>query len=207
VGSSAATFKPGASPFHINGVFYLGLRRYAEERVRGGWAGLVASLGGELAEFARQPFLATAFYDLLPLVPLIEALARLQKQPFQDFVRRRARGQARSDCDGVYRAFIGRRGSERQIFDGIVKTSARIYDFGAVEYQLVRPGVAELVRTEVPEPVLAWYQLSTAEYITAVLEHAELKDARVHCYKRDALLPRDGCRVFRLAFRAEWSPA
>jgi hypothetical protein len=201
----ALPFKPGTSPFRINGVFYLGLRRYIEERTPRGLDGLVATLDdADLAAFARQPFLATSFYDLLPIVPITEALARLQKKSFAEFVRRRSRAQAIADCDGVYRAYIGRPGSERELLDGIVKTSGRIYDFGAIEYTHPRPGLADITRTEVPDPALNWYQVSTTEYLSAILEHAHLPIVRVHCYKKELARTVQGCKVWRISFRAEW---
>jgi hypothetical protein len=201
----ALPFKPGTSPFRINGVFYIGLRRYIEERTPRGLDGLTAALDdAELTAFARQTFLATSFYDLLPIVPLTETLARLQKKSFAEFVRRRARAQANADCEGVYRAFIGRNGGERELLDGIVKTSGRIYDFGAVEYAHVRPGLADITRTEVPDPALNWYQVSTTEYLTGILEHANLPIVRVHCYKKELAHTVQGCKVWRLGFRAEW---
>jgi hypothetical protein len=203
----ALPFKPGTSPFRINGVFYIGVHRYIEERTPHGFEGLAAALDdAELVAFARQTFLATSFYDLLPIVPITEALARIQKRAFAEFVRRRARAQAQADCDGVYRAFIGRSGSERDLLDGLVKTSGRIYDFGAIEYSHVRPGLADIVRTEVPDPALGWYQVSTAEYFAAVLEHANLSAVHVHCYKKELAHAVQGCKVWRLAFRAEWNP-
>ena len=200
-------FKPGASPFRINGVFYLGLRRYIGERVDGGLERLAVELGdGELAAFVRQTFLATSFYDLLPIAPLMETLARLAKQSFGEFVRRRSRAQAIHDCEGVYKAFMGRRGSDKELLDGICKTSARIYDFGKTEYAVVRPGVVDMVRVQVPDPILGWYQTSTAEYFCAVLEHAARPEAQVHCYKREPLHVMQGVRLWRMTFRAEWTP-
>jgi hypothetical protein len=201
----ALPFKPGTSPFRINGVFYLGLRRYIEERTPRGLDGLVAAIDdADIAAFARQAFLATSFYDLLPIVPITETLARLQKKAFAEFVRRRSRAQALADCEGVYRAFIGRHGTERELLDGMVKTSGRIYDFGSLEYTHVRPGLADITRTEVPDPALNWYQISTAEYLMAVLEHANLPVVRVHCYKKELSHAVHGCKVWRLGFRAEW---
>jgi hypothetical protein len=203
----ALPFKPGTSPFRINGVFYIGLRRYIEERTPRGLDGLTAALDdADLSAFARQTFLATSYYDLLPIVPLTEMLARLQKKSFAEFVRRRSRAQAVADCEGVYRAFIGRQVSERELLDGMVKTSGRIYDFGAIEYTHVRPGLADITRTEVPDPALSWYQVSTTEYLSGVLEHAKLSIVRVHCYKKELAHTLQGCKVWRLGFRAEWRP-
>jgi hypothetical protein len=200
-------FKPGTSPFRINGVFYLGLRRYIEQRVEGGTDAFTRGLDDpHLAAFVRQTFLATAFYDLLPILPLTDALARLDRTPFNEFVRQRARAQALHDCEGVYRAFIGRRGSEREMLDGVVKTSARIYDFGTIEYVIDRPGVADISRIEVPDPVIGWYQTSTTEYLRAVLEHAAFPNAQVSCYRKEPLHVVQGCRVWKMTFRATWQP-
>ena len=45
-------FKPGASPFRINGVFYLGLRRYIQERAPRGLDGVINALGDKFDFFA-----------------------------------------------------------------------------------------------------------------------------------------------------------
>src|SRR5262245_8543837 len=86
----AFPFAPGASPFRIKGVAYRGHLEYAQAHVPGGVAGMLADLGDpRLRAFFEQRFLASTFYDVVPLAIAGIVCGARAGQSFLEFVRTR----------------------------------------------------------------------------------------------------------------------
>src|SRR6185312_17279254 len=97
----------GESAFHVKGVIYLGTRAFFDAQVPGGYAGLVSAIHDPaLRAFFTQPFLASSWYDVLPVAPLIEIEARVMGLSLEDYLGRRTLFQADRDMGGVYKYLL-----------------------------------------------------------------------------------------------------
>ncbi len=182
--SPAAAFPPlpcapGASPFHIKGLAYRGLVLAASSLVPGGMEKFCWALGdARLAAFVGQPFLASGFYDLLPIYPLTATLAALMRVPFERFLREGASEQARYDAAHVFRRMFEGKGVE-DIPDCVNRFEAQYYDFGRTEAKMPSPGLIVLQLHETPEYVSPWLTAMKAGYTEEV---ARIVGApRPHC--------------------------
>ena len=148
---------PGKSPFRIKGMPYRGLLHLVTKALPGGLDAFCASLEDErLRAFVRQPFLATARYDILPFLPLSLALARAFGLPFDDFVRRCAEGQSRYDARTVFKAMWAN-ATIAGIADRISRFGAQYYDFGKFTGEVPEPNMLAIVHAGVPAYVYPWY--------------------------------------------------
>jgi hypothetical protein len=193
---------PGQSPFRIKGLAYRGVLHQLDARF-GGRGPLLAELADPaLVAFFDQPFLAASWYDVLPIVALCQAAARLCKVDFDAFVREHTHNQAQEDLGGVYRLILTVVSPELAL-RALIKVTERYYDFGKTELHELRPGHAVTTRSDVPDVLLDWYDIVAVEYTRAVLEHAGARDVRV--------VPSRGARksisltpVTELRFEMDW---
>jgi tRNA A-37 threonylcarbamoyl transferase component Bud32 len=147
---------PGTSTFHIKGIAYRGVVRLVERRVAGG----LVALDEELADpavslFVRQPFLAASRYDVLPMLPINVAAARILGKPLETIAIDQGIAQARYDARYVYRRLF-----EEMTFDTLpaylARFGAQYYETGECTSELVAPGHALLRRKRVPMYVVPW---------------------------------------------------
>jgi hypothetical protein len=200
------TFAPGKSPFRINGVFYIGARQYIQDRIPGGMAKIAELLADPaLVAFCNQPFLATAFYDLLPIAPLTHACAHAKGITFAQYVDKRATAQASSDIAGVYKGLMARRGAVVPFLEGVARLSARIYEFGAMEVKALGEHAAELRRVEIPEPVLSWYLASTQSYVAELLHAAGVAGVKTQWAEKEKLPAKSGIDLYAARLMISWT--
>jgi hypothetical protein len=131
-----------------------------------------------LAAFVTQPFLASGFYDLLPIYPLTATLAALLRIPFDRFVREGTFEQARYDAAHVFRRMF--EGKTVEDIPGCVeRLEAQYYDFGRTEARMPSPGLIVLHLHDAPEYVSPWLTAMKAGYAE---EAARIVGAsRPHC--------------------------
>jgi serine/threonine-protein kinase len=120
---------PGASPFHIKGLAYRGLVR-AVGAMPGGLDALCDALDdARLRDFLRQPFLASGWYDLLPIQPITMTIAAIVGVQFQAMVRTGTISQVRYDAIKVFhRMFDG--ATVEDIPSRVPRFNAQYLDFG-----------------------------------------------------------------------------
>jgi serine/threonine protein kinase len=160
---------PGTSPFHIKGIAYRGVIRLVERRVPGGLGALARELEDErIVPFLRQPFLASSWCDLLPMLPINVALARLLDKPVEVLGREQGAEQARYDVEQVYRRLF-----DAMTFENVGVILARFerqyYDFGDGIGEMIAPGHVLMRRTGVPEFILSWFAPMHAAYAEQIL--------------------------------------
>jgi serine/threonine protein kinase len=161
--------KPGASPFHIKGIAYRGIVQLVERRVPGGLDALEAALDDErVVGFLRQRFLASSWYDILPLLPINAAIARLLDKPLEVLAREQGTHQARHDGEGVYRRLF-----EVMTFENVATLFGRFerqyYDFGDGVGEMVAPGHMLFRRLGVPEFIVRWFAPMHTAYAEQIL--------------------------------------
>jgi serine/threonine-protein kinase len=176
---------PGASGFHIKGIAYRGIIQFVERALPGGMDSLCDALDDDrVKDFVRQPFLATSWCDILPLVPICVALARIVQQPLDAFVRAGTMAQARFDVKTVFKWMAETTHSVADLGDKLPRFGARYYDFGKADGWVEAPGHFVNRQTMVPAYVLPWFLPMHAAYTeeTARLRgatHAEASERRV----------------------------
>jgi serine/threonine protein kinase len=160
--------KPGASPFHIKGIAYRGVVQLVKG-LDGGIDAVEAELDDErLHGFLRQPFLASSWHDILPMMPINAAIARVLRKPLEVLAREQGADQARFDGEHVYRRLF-----DAMTFENLPALMARFerqyYDFGDSQAELVAPGHVLLRRLGVPEFISRWYAPMHAAYAEQLL--------------------------------------
>ena len=161
--------KPGASPFHIKGIAYRGIVQFVDRRVPGGLEALERELDDErVVGFLRQPFLAASWHDILPMMPINAAIARLVGKPLDVVALEQGAQQASYDVEQVYRRLF-----DAMTFDNVQVILARFtrqyYDFGDGVGELVAPGHVLYRRLGVPEFIVRWFSPMHAAYGEQIL--------------------------------------
>ena len=158
---------------------YSGLVEYANRQLLGGYASLVASLEDpELKEFARSVFLPVCWYDVLPLAELSRALAKLERLPFRDSVKRRAAFIAGRDVNGLYRVLL-KVVSPRVATSRLQQTACRYFDFGVAEELDGATGYAKGRFGKLPAGLADWFGPMVEGYASVVLRMAGAGAPRV----------------------------
>ncbi len=201
----ALPFPAGTSPFRIKGTGYRGHLEYAEARIPGGQAAIVAQLRDPaLRAFLSQPFLASSWYDILPMLPLGAAVARVVGMPLDEFLRFRTRLQAESDMRGVYKLLLHFVTVEALALR-IPRIASTYYDFGTADARLIAPGHVESVRTGVPEMLLPWHNPVSETFMERVISLGGGKNPSVKVTRVERDGAAHGVRVAAVTFSLRWT--
>jgi hypothetical protein len=203
-GHEPPRFRPGLSPFHIKGTGYRGHLEYAEKSIPGGQAAVIAALDDpELREFFAQPFLASSWYDVMPMLPLGAACAKIVRMSLDEFLRFRTRLQVEADIRGVYKLML-ELASVESVALRIPRIVSTYFDFGTVEAKLVKPGHIEATRTGIPASLLPWHNPVVETYIERVLQCAGARDVKVGVEgtARDGLV--EDVRTVAVRYSLKW---
>jgi hypothetical protein len=192
----ALPFPAGRSPFHVKGVTYLGHVEYATSHIPGGERAVVEAMHDPaLRAFFEQKFLAASWYDVLPMVPVWHACAKLLGQNPTDFLRERTRHQATRDIHGIYR-FILKLASAQAVALRVPRIMQQYFDFGATSSSVVGPGLVRITVSGVPEPIVAWLRIVGETYLQVALELAGVTFAQL---RRMPVTPAGEAHGVRLA--------
>jgi serine/threonine protein kinase len=155
---------PGSSTFHIKGIAYRSVVLLVERKLPGG----LDTLDEELADaatstFVRQPFLAASRYDILPMLPVNVAIARVLGKSLDVIAEAQGVAQARYDVRHVYR-----RPFEEMTFDTLpaflVRFAIQYYEAGELTAEAAAPGHIVVHRRRLPAYVLPWLSAIQVAY-------------------------------------------
>jgi hypothetical protein len=168
----ALPFVPGASPFRIKGVVYRAHVEYAREFIPGGERGVIdAFRTAGLRAFYEQQFLASTWYDILPIIPVWTVCARLTGQTMTEFLKARTRHQALQDINGVYRLLL-KIASAEMVALRMPRVTGQYFDFGTTTANVLRPGVVRIERQGIPALIVPWFTIVGETYLAVALELA-----------------------------------
>jgi serine/threonine-protein kinase len=154
----------GEGPFHIKGMAYRGVMHLVATALPGGLDALCSVIEDpSVADFVRQPFLATEWYDLFPMLPLMAATARALGRPLDQITREGAMAQCRYDASTVFRTMFTAATLET-VVDRMGRFGARYYDFGTFDGWLEGPGRMIVRKVGVPAYVEPWFAPMHAGY-------------------------------------------
>ena len=183
---------------------YLGAIEYYEAAVPGGMAAVLDSIkDGDLYAFLSQRFLAASWYDVMPVAPLASAAARVRGVSVAQILEERGRWQVQRDLLGVHRALLTNSTPE-EVVKRMPRAGTQYFDFGEIRMEVVRPGVCEGVRTDLPASIRAWYVHGTAAYIKAALEAAGAREPEVRFRAGEVTGEREGFVMLNIPFDITW---
>ncbi len=131
-----------------------------------------------LRAFTNQIFLAGGWYDVLPMVAWSEVAARRAGLPLEQYLRQRAIVTANRDLSGVHRTIL-KVVSPKLAMYGLVRVTARYFDFGSTALTSEEPDRVVVSRKGLPRALNPWYAHVSSPYMQIVLEHAGARDVRI----------------------------
>ncbi len=166
----------GSGPFHVKGVLYLGTQKYFKTEVPDGLGRLAATLDDPaVREFIQGKFLASSWYDVLPVAPLIRAEAEVCHQTVPSYLRKRAAFQAREDISGVYRWLL-KLASPELVALKIPRLLTQIFDFGDSYTERLEDHVVHMELRDFPAVLGEWYSTAFEVYAETALGLAGAKN-------------------------------
>jgi hypothetical protein len=200
-----AQFPPGQGPFRSRGLAYAHILGYADARLPGGRAALLAHVGASTADskFYEQIFLVTGVYDVSPLLRLFIAAAELKKTEVGVFIQRRAARSGASDTEGVWKpALHGRTPSE--VASRLNFAFARYYPPCGADSLAAERGFFEGELHGIPSCMNGLYCDSTVGFYQGALGRLGARDLRVEFDRARADGSNAGIPLERIRFRTRW---
>lgn len=158
------------SPFRTKGIGYRGHMEYVAKHVKGGVAAMNAAFeDDELRAYFAQPFVASGWYDVMPLAHAGDVCARLMGVPLDTFLRARARHQVDLDLAGVY-GFLARFATKGLIARGVSDAAARYFDFLTIDSHQTHADRVETAMSGVPVSIVDWMGVLMVAYSDAVFD-------------------------------------
>jgi len=188
----------------VKGHVYRSLLDHIRTLIPSGLDAVLPSLPTEdVRTFFQQSFLHSAWYDVLPMLPLNTAVGRVAGLTMTQVVREASRAQALRDVNGVYR-FVLKLASPELVVERLPRATKNYFDFGSTEIDGRMPGQATLLRTGVPACLLPWYCAVTEGFVAVPLELAGAKDVRVRPARAESDGTKLGVETLKVPFQLQW---
>jgi hypothetical protein len=172
-------FAPGASPWCQKGNVYRSLFTNVDDYVEGGSAAVLARIeDAEVRAFLSQPFAASGWYDIFPMITMIVQVARLRGVPYFTAVSDLSRKMAEADLSGLYRALL-RVVSPGLLAPRLPRIQAQYLNFGSLEVLSSGQKDCEVVRRDHPHLLVHWYVAVVHGFLPCVLQFAGATNVRV----------------------------
>jgi hypothetical protein len=198
-------FPPGESPFHVKGTVYRGHLEWVAQKCPGGMNAMNAEFRDpRLAPYLARTFLASSWYDIIPVITSAYVVARLTRMSFGDFMRMRTRIQAESDLGGIYRLLL-QLATPSQVVSRYAAVQTQYFDFGTSTGRLVDKKIAEVERKQVPALFVDWFTTAHEAFLEVAVGRSGARDVRVT--SEPPALARDthGLAAVDLKFTITWA--
>ncbi len=121
-----------------------------------------------LQAFFSQPFLASSFYDVYPLVAGCGVLASLSRMSIDTFAQQQGRAQASYDVEHAYRALLQGKSTD-DMHLRLRPLAGRYYDFG--EWDVERPGHDRIrvIERGLPIWMMPWFVPMQIGYFSGLM--------------------------------------
>jgi len=131
-------------------------------------AAFSAGLPASLQAWFEQPFLASSYYDMFPLVAGCGIVATLSRVPLDTFAQTQGRAQATYDVENAYRALLQNK-SVDDLHLRLRPLAGRYYDFG--EWEIDRRGADRIRILERGLPIWAmpWFVPMQIGYLAGIV--------------------------------------
>src|SRR5262249_24363073 len=180
-------------------------QNYYEANVPGGIEAVLASLPeGRLQTFFSQTFLASSWYDVLPIVQISGAAAKVSKVPHRELIVANARTVARRDIPTIYKLLL-RLSSPEAVVLRMPKASMRYFDFGESSASMKQPRVCEAYQKGIPRELAGWFFHAAEGFTEVALGLAGAKDIKVRVDSPVIDGERKGALTVTLRLEMTWS--
>jgi hypothetical protein len=193
----------GEAPFRAKGLVFLGARDFYAESVRGGAEAVRAQLDPTIAGFFEQKFLSGGWYDVMPILPICAAAARIANRPVSQLIRKNAEWLANRDLRGIYR-FIVAMASVEMIAERLPDLSLRYFGFGHADGRVTGTNTFESNRYGIPAPLEDWFANATAGFVPVALGCAGAKNVRVRAVGHAPDGEAHGVKLVRTTYQITW---
>ncbi len=201
--TSALPCPAGKSPFHIKGGSYRSFVFQVDKAF--GFETFLEALEDEsMRTFMRQPFLASARYDVLPMVPIFATLARLRGVPLLDLVRLSTAAQVRYDAKTTYKSIMATSRPE-DLVERIGRFNTQIYDFGKYSAILAEKNCAELEFAKIPAYLEPWFAPMHVAYSEESLRLTGVRSVVVASHVSEDAGTHKGFPLRTYRTRIEWT--
>ena len=196
----------GESPFRIKGLGYRGHVEHTNQHVRGGLArALEVANDPALSKFFAQPFMASSWYNIFPLVELGLLCAELVGTPYRVYLIDRTRKQARADLSSVYHQLLlwmAQPGTVARRIPGMI---GRYFDFAPARVLEEGPGFARGVCEGLPALLVDWYEPVTTTWLVEALSLAGAQQPRIEITTPPGPTHASGLQMLDLHWRLGWN--
>lgn len=199
-------FAPGESPFRIKGNGYRGHLKYVQENLPGGVEAMKDAFEDpRLKEFFNQTFLASAFYDVIPLAHAGLICAEISGMSFYDFVYERTRHQAEEDVRGVYKWLLTLL-SPRLVSSRLTKFMAQYFDFMSFELEHSDATVVRGRLTGAPFELRGWITAVFEAYYCHVFKLGGVKEYAIEFTERREAVGAGGEPTIEVGIELSFGP-
>ena len=191
--------------FRTKGLTWRGAREFWDQRVPGGTAAVLAACTPEQRLLLSEAVLASAWYPVMPIVPITAIAARLAGVRLDVLVRENAAYIATRDVNGVYR-FLLSLVSPEIVALRLGKVSLQYFDFGSEESRVIEGGVVTL-RRGIPAPLADWMGWCIEGFVPVALAHSGARDVEVREQSRSSDGVRGRVPLVAVDIRMRWTTA
>ncbi|NUP12722.1 MAG: hypothetical protein HOW73_42320 [Polyangiaceae bacterium] len=200
-----ANFRFGESPFHVKGVLYQGTHAFFNDNLKGGMETLISEIDDQqLCDFIRQPFLASAWYDVMPAPVLIAYEAHALRMTIEEYLHHRTRYQAKRDLGGVYGAVL-RVAPVAVVAARLPGVMVRMFDFVQSEITRNEHQALDAMMHGIPLPLEPWLRVSVQIYSDTALKLAGARTVEMERPHAVSEGERAGVRLVGLPIKLRWS--
>jgi hypothetical protein len=194
----------GADPaFRAKGLVFLGAREFYAAHLPGGCEAVRALLPPATLAFFDQRFLSGSWYDVMPILPISVAAARVAGMSHTRIVRENATWMAKRDLRGIYRLIVAV-ASVEMVVERLPDLSLRYFDFGSADGSMVGEKLFESNRLGIPAPLVDWFATAASGFIPVALESAGAKNVRVRGLGHAPDGHAHGVALMRTKFQITW---
>lgn len=192
-------FPPGQSPFLIKGSYYKELQDRLVD-----WEGIMKAVGDDAVRaFGTQRFLASEWYDYLPVIFMARGLGQYLEVPADQAISDQAIKNARRQLSGIYK-FVLSFASPAMGMRRMRNVYRQIYNFGRCEIEVTENNAVASYH-EWPA-MMAWvYQVTTDAWVGTLLNIAGATNIKRIWAPPVPDGTRDGVSLVRLEVQTTWS--
>ena len=193
-----------ASIFCVKGTMWLGIRGYVDLHVPGGLERINSELTPPLQTFFSQMFLASAWFDLFPIIAVTRALATARRQPHMAQARQLAVWHGEHDLKHVYKTML-KQSSPQAVCKRFTGLYSQLYNFGHVEIVRDEPNAVAACCHGMPEPLAAWWMQATEGYLQPILQASGGRNPKVSWKPVEPDGERAGMPLVRVPSVTSWT--
>jgi hypothetical protein len=137
-----------------------GLVTFIKDQAPGQFDSIVQRIpDADIRDFVRQTFVATGWYDFLPILHLASAAAALLRVPTAELLVDHAKWQVQKDLHGANKLLAAKLITPEAMVARSADIRRRYYDFCDLEVVSCAPGVLVTAVSRLPEILVPWFKV------------------------------------------------